>query len=204
MLHALNRLWTRRPPVAAADTFRAWLSRRAAYAAQKCVLGYCEVKAGTNKEILFKEAAFRAALDTCRWEGFAAVLDDLVILSWRRLAPHAAGREPALADALAAVHRAVLEEEPLPPHRPQGWDDAVAVFTARFAEERTMPPRPPAEVARRAAKRIMDRLPIHENHRRSDGEAIVGAVQFHVVAAWDAMLQEVDAEAVAADLLRDG
>lgn len=200
MLGALRTLWAARPSVATAAALREFLSRQAAYAAQSSVMGYCEVKAGPDKDTLFREAEFRAALDACRWEGFAAVLADLSVLAWTRLAPHAPGREAALAEALVSVFRAVLEEAPRPAHRPGGWDDCVAVFAARMAEARLRPQHPPAEVARVAAKRIMDTLPIHENHRRTDREAIVGAVQFRIVAAWDAMLREMDAAAVAADL----
>ena len=201
MLSALKNLWSSKPPVADADAFRDWLSRQASYAAQKSVVSYCEVKAGTNKEQLFKEAEFRAALDVCRWESFAAVLSDLTVLSWMRFAPLAVGHEAALAGSLTTLYRSVLEGQSRPAHRPDGWDDAISAFAARMAEERLQPPRAPSEVARNAAKRIMDTLPIHENHRRTDREAIVGAVQFHTVAAWDALLQEVDADSVVAALL---
>lgn len=201
MLNALRALWAAPPRAATADELRVFLSRRAAFAAQKAVTDYCEVKAGLNRDHLFAEAAFRDALAACRWESFAAVLSDLLVLAHAHLAPHVAGRETALAERLAEVGRAILADEPPPAHRPDGWDDVTVAIAARLAETAGHPPRPPAEVARAAAQRVLATLPIHENHRRTDREAIVGAVRFHIVSAWDAMLIEVDAAATAADLL---
>lgn len=201
MIQALKKLWAGGPRVGTARSFHDFLSEQAAYAAQKSVLGYCEVKSGRNRDKLFAEPEFKAGLERCRWESFAAVLADLIVLAETRLAPHAVGRERELSERLVAVYAAVLDAHPRPEHRPDGWEDAVAVFRARMAEV----PRPavvsPAEVARVGARRIMDTLPIHENHRREDKPAIVGAVQFHLVAAWDVLVDEVDAAAVAADLL---
>lgn len=201
MLNALKSLWASTPRAATAAEMQAFLSRRAAFAAQKAVIDYCEVKAGLNRDKLFAEPAFREALAACRWESFAAVLSDLLILAHTHLAPHVAGRESALADGLAEMGRAILASGAPPAHRPEGWDDVTVAIAARLAETAGQPPRSPAEVARAAAQRVLATLPIHESHRRTDREAITGAVRFHIVAAWDAMLIEVDAPAVAADLL---
>ncbi|NYZ11550.1 hypothetical protein HL658_03230 [Azospirillum sp. RWY-5-1] len=202
-MSALKSLWTSAPRAATVDDLRTFLSRRAAFAAQKAVTDYCEVKAGLNRDALFAEASFRDALTACRWESFAAVLSDLLVLAHTHLAPHVAGHETVLAERLAGVGRAILAAEPPPAHRPEGWDDVTVAIASRLAETAGHPPRPPAEVARAAARRVLATLPIHENHRRTDREAIVGAVRFHIVSAWDAMLIEVDAAATAADLLSD-
>ncbi|MGQ9368407.1 hypothetical protein [Azospirillum sp. ST 5-10] len=200
MWDALRALWQGTPPVASAPAFRAFLDAQAAFAAQKSVLPYCEVKAGLNRERLFAEADFKRALDRCRWESFAAVLADLLVLAHARLAEHGGGGD--LADALAALYAAILEAHPRPDHRPAGWDDLTAAFPARLAAVRLEGAADPGEVARTAAARVLDTLPIHPAHRRHDREAIVGGVRFQIVAAWEAMERRVDAAAVAADLLR--
>lgn len=201
MLRALKSLWAGSPRAATAADLREFLSRRAAFAAQKTVTDYCEVKAGLNRDKLFAESDFREALAVCRWESYAAVLSDLLVLAHAHLAPHVAGRETALAERLAGIGRAILTGQTLPPHRPEGWDDVTVAMAARLAETAGHPPRPPAEVARASARRVLATLPIHESHRRTDREAIVGGVRFHILSAWDAMLIEVDGPAVAADLL---
>lgn len=198
------RKWLRASPqVASATAFREFLSEQAVFAAQKSVVGYCEVKAGNNRDTLFAEQEFRDALDRCRWESYAAVLADLLVLAYRYLRDHAGGRDEALTAALARLYPAILDQQPRPAHRPDGWDDITAPFPARLEQARLEGVAGPAEVARVAARRIHQVLPIHEAHRRTDREAIDGAVRFHMVAAWDQMARKVDAAAVTADLLKE-
>ncbi|HYG88962.1 MAG TPA: hypothetical protein VD978_22195 [Azospirillum sp.] len=167
-------------------------------------MSYCEVKAGANRDKLFAEKEFQDALARCRWESFAAVLADLLLLAHRYLRAHADGQERALATALARLYPAILDAQPRPPHRVEGWEDVAVPFAARLEQARIDGVAAPAEVARTAARRVLQVLPIHEEHRRHDREAIEGAVRFHTVAAWETMVRRVDAAAVAADLLREG
>lgn len=189
------------PQVTSSAAFREFLSEQAVFAAQKSVVSYCEVKAGNNRDTLFAEQEFREALDRCRWESYAAVLADLLVLAYRHLRDHADGRDEALTAALARLYPAILDGQPRPAHRPDGWDDVTAPFPARLEQVRLEGVSGPSEVARTGARRIHQVLPIHEAHRRTDREAIDGAVRFHLVAAWDQMLRKVDAAAVADDLL---
>lgn len=203
MLGTLRKWWKAEPEVASLDAFREFLTMQAVFAAQKSVLSYCEVKAGTNRDQLFAEAEFRQALDHCRWESYAAVLADVLVLAYRLLRGHAGGRDEELITALARLYPVLLETQPRPTHRADGWDDLTAPFTARLERLRIDGVAAPAEVARMSARRIWQVLPIHETHRRTDREAIEGAVRFHLVAVWEAMARQIDAPAITAALLRD-
>jgi len=202
MLASLRKWWKAEPEVASPGAFLDFLVRQAVYASQKSVMGYCEVKTGNNRDQLFAEAEFRRALDLCRWESFAAVLADVLVLAYRLLRDHADGRDGDLTRALASLYPVLLDAQPRPAHR-NGWDDLTAPFAARLEQLRLDGVPAPGEVARTGARRILQVLPIHENHRRTDREAIEGAVRFHLVAVWEAMVRQVDAPAVAAALLRE-
>ncbi|HEY0835862.1 MAG TPA: hypothetical protein VGE72_18305 [Azospirillum sp.] len=204
MLSVLRKWWKADPEIASLDAFGEFLSVQAVFASQKSVMSYCEVKAGTNRDKLFAEAEFRRALDVCRWESFAAVLADVLVLAFRLLRDHTDGRDGELAAALARLYPVLLRSHPAPAHRGDGWDDLVGPFAARLEQLRLDGVVAPAEVARTGARRILQVLPIHENHRRTDREAIEGAVRFHLVAVWEAMTRRVDAPAVASALLREG
>ncbi|WP_237215109.1 hypothetical protein, partial [Falsiroseomonas oryziterrae] len=96
------------------DALQAFLAAQAAFVAQKTVLDYCRVKAGRHERETFADPDFRAALDHCRWQVFAASVLDVTAMAEAWLRPHAAGQEPALADALARLGGAVLDGAPAP------------------------------------------------------------------------------------------
>jgi len=202
MLKAIRGWLRNTPEVNTRPAFGDFLTEQAFFASQKSVVSYCEVKAGVNRDKLFAEQEFQEALTRCRWESFAAVLADLTLLSYRFLRDHAAGREADLAAALVRLYAALLDAQARPSHRPEGWEDVVLPLAARLEQARVEGVASPSEVARTAARRVMQVLPIHEEHRRQDREAIEGAVRFHTVAVWEAMGRRVDAPAVAAALLK--
>ena len=129
MLHSpgshMTTLWRRlqsrlRPvPIATADALKAFVEERAAFIAQKCAIDYCRGKTGLASYALFTEKPFLDALDVCRWETFAAVLGDLLIITEGCLRPHLApAQHSALREALIGVHAAALTQLPAPAHRP--------------------------------------------------------------------------------------
>jgi len=205
VLRLLARFWkgSEQGRVTTGPELANFLSRRAAFAAQKAVIGYCEVKAGVDRDKLFAYPDFQRELEICRWESFAAVLADSVVLAEGLLRPHAGGPggAAALGARLAALYRDVLAAERRPPHRPDGWDDLAGPFALRLAEAQAAPPRGPAEIAAHACRRVTETLPIQPEHKRADRESIHGGVKFQFLALHDALLRALDPAAVAADLL---
>lgn len=183
-----------------------FLSAQAAYAAQRSTTTYCEVKAGVNRNKLFSEPTFLEELGRCRWEAFAAVLADAILITEAKLRPLAG--DPAgvarLGDRLGRLYAERLAAEQRPAHRPDGWADLTDPFPARLAEAQSLPPKRPDEIANHSVRVVMDTLPIHPDHRRSDREAISGGVKFYILALHEALEKELDAPAVMADLAAGG
>ena len=199
--HLWRRLASRlRPaPITTAGALKAFLVERAALIAQKCAIDYCRGKTGLASYALFAEQPFLKALDVCRWETFAAVLGDLFILTEGRLRQHAtAEQRPVLCRGLLDAYGAILAEMPLPAHRPQGWDDVIASFSARFSEASDGSPRQALDLADHSAKRLFDTLPIHLSMRKLDEEVVYGAVRFRMIA----VSQELERRLVGMDLPR--
>ncbi|MBY0336285.1 MAG: hypothetical protein K2X11_06705, partial [Acetobacteraceae bacterium] len=101
----LGRLF-RRAPRDEPALLGQFLHAQSAFVAQKTVLDYCRVKAGRHEKRLFGDADFQAALLHCRWEVFLAALSDVTAVLFHHLRAAAAGREAALAAALARLHAA--------------------------------------------------------------------------------------------------
>lgn len=199
----MRRLWPQlkarlRPArIDTAAALRRFIEERAALIAQKCAIDYCRGKTGLASYALFTEKPFIEALDVCRWETFAVVLGDLLILAGGHLRPHAASAEARLPDVLQGMYRAILEAQPAPGHRAEGWSDLVTAFDERLRQV-AWPPRT-MDLADHSAKRLFDTLPIHISMRKLDREVVYGAVRFRMIAVG----QEMERRFAGADLARE-
>lgn len=176
-----------------------FLSRHAAFIAQKVAEDYCRNKVGLSHYALSEEATFREAMAICRWEGYAAVLAGLAVITQRLLVD--AGFDAERVDAaLVRLCGRALAQHPVPAHRPQGWDDVLAALPARLRAARAEPPWPFAEVAASAGRSLFAVLPIHSSYREFDEPVVIGAVHFNFVGFADRLRREMDAAAVGRDL----
>jgi len=198
----MRRLWPllkarlRPAPIDTAAALRAFIEERAALIAQKCAVDYVRGKTGLASYALFTEKPFLTALDVCRWETFAVVLGDLLILAGGYLRPQAAGAEARLPDALLGLYKAILESMPAPQHRAEGWSDLPEAFAQRL--KHVAWPARTLDLADHSAKRLFDTLPIHISMRKLDEEVVYGAVRFRMVA----VNQEMERRLSTADLAR--
>lgn len=203
-LHELPRrliAYFRPPPIASASQLGTFLAERAALLAQKCAIDYCRGKTGLASYALFTEKPFLEALDVCRWETFAAALEDLILLAHGELRAHVSDEQrPRLSSALLALHSALLAAHPAPAHRPRGWSDAIEGFAARLHAAPSAPPRV-LELANHSAKRLFDTLPIHITMRELDEEVVYGAVRFRMIAISQDLRRRMRAAEVAANLV---
>lgn len=188
-------------PIATAGALQSFVAERAAFVAQKCAIDYCRGKTGLASYALFTEKPFLDALDVCRWETFAAVLEDLILLAEAQLRGHLVDQQrPRLSAALLALHSAVLSAHPAPAHRLHGWSDAAQGFALRLRSAGNGAPRI-LDLADHAAKRLFDTLPIHINMRELDEEVVYGAVRFRMIAISQEMRRRVRSRDVAASLI---
>jgi hypothetical protein len=199
----MRRLWPQlkarlRPPrIDTAAALRLFIEQRASLIAQKCPIDYVRGKTGLASHALFTEKPFLAALDICRWETFAAVLGDLLILAGGHLRPQEP--EARLQEALVRTYQTILESQPAPRHRSEGWGDLPETFAQRLRHV-AWPPRT-LDLADHSAKRLYDTLPIHISMRKLDEEVVYGAVRFRMVAVGQEMERRFAAPELARELL---
>ena len=196
----LQRVMSRLRParIASVDALGVFLQERASLIAQKCAIDYCRGKTGLASYALFTERAFLDALEVCRWETFATVLGDLLILAEAALRPHAQGEQrERLCGALIGMHARILASMTAPAHRAQGWDDMAGSVALRLRSAAAGPPQQALDVADHSAKRLFDTLPIHPSYRELDEEIVYGAVRFRMIA----VNQELQRRVAAAELV---
>jgi hypothetical protein len=158
-----------------------FLDRESAQIAQRSIIGYVHVKTRLPLHELTKERPFAEAFEVARWEAYAAILADLMLVLHGVLSPAAAGGAAALREPLLRLYRDLLARHPLPAHRATGWDDAVIALDGRLTSAALAPPESIAKIAEHSAKRVYDTLPIHKSLRQPDKPAIVANVQFLIV-----------------------
>lgn len=186
--------------VASAASLAAFLDRNASLVSQKTVIGYCLVKTSLPIHELTKEKAFADAYDVAIWEGYAAVLADLVMVAEAHLRPLAGNHSDEIARGLIRLHRDILAGRPAPASRPHGWTADTEALRDRLREHQGVAPKPIREIAETAGERIFAALPIHERLRKPDKPAAVAGVQFLMVGLAHEFEQQIDGPAVVAEL----
>lgn len=196
------RRWFDPGPIDTAAELQKFLDERTAFAAQKNIVAYCQMKTRVHLPDLLKEKVFQEAFDRSRWESFALVLSDLLIIVDGDLGTGLGEKDrEALAGRMGTMYRAILNGHPRPAHRPDGWDDAFEAFDRRLAVARMAPPKPVLEVASHSAQKLFELLPIHTSLRGKDAMSVEGGVRFLIAAATDALGRRMRREPLLADLL---
>lgn len=195
---------SRRPPRAIdVDGLANVLDREAAFLAQQTSIEYSRARTGLLAQRLFTEDAFIAALDVCRWETFAAVLADMIVIVEGRLRPLVGSHQVELRSMLERIFASILARYPLPDHRQEGWGDVLEALSPRLAQVQLGPPRPPHSVAFRSAKRLFETLPFHPSVRKNDRQMVVNSVRFGMVRFSEHLTRDVDLSAIAAHVAVD-
>jgi hypothetical protein len=171
-----------------------FIAGRAAFVSQKSTVEYCRARAGIYWDKLFLEDEFVRAMEFCRWEAYAAVLEDLAEVALIYLRRCGAEGLPA-ADAVRGSAWSALIRHPVPPHR-ASWDDALEEIGARLRRAAMAAPRPVHEVGRPSAKRVFKVLPIHTNLTRQDREVVTNNIRFLLCRVYADMEAELDGAAI--------
>ena len=200
MLRWLRRLKPdARGAVRTPDALAEFLSRHAAFITQKCGDTYCRAKVGVMHHAMAEEQTYKDANAVCRWEGYAEMLAAMMALTGRTLVE--AGAEAEVVDrALHDMYVRVLESQPRPAHRAEGWGDVIAALPARLSAARAHPQPRLVDVAAAAGRRLFEVLPIHTRYRAHDEEIVVNSVMFHFVGYSDKFRRQVDVAALVRSL----
>ena len=134
-----------------------FLDREAAHLAQRSVLDFMRNELGNLSPHAFADPAFQAKIAISRWEGFAAILADMIVLAHVRLRETGTPRE-VLDARLGDLYGAILSGHPVPAHRSHDWSADIAALRTRLAGRPVGPASPQAD-AQATGSKIFDTLP---------------------------------------------
>lgn len=191
------------PPIEAASSLHVFLSGEASYLAQRSTYEFCRNTLAYFGQWVFDDERFNDAFRICRWEAFAAILADMIMVADGHFRAVQRDGETGLIGPLQRLQGEILRAYPLPTHRPQGWADVTDRVGCRLAQARLAAPAKVGDIARTAARRIYDVLPLYSENQEEDFRVIENAIRFGLIAFDGKFRTRVRSAAVVADLLRD-
>lgn len=165
-------------PIRDRAALQQFLSSQASYLAQRTSLEFSRNTLGYYNQHLWHNDKFLDAMRVSRWETFAALVEDMIVLLEGKLRGTEQVQHDTLRDGLVALAGDILGAYPLPPHRPQGWSDVLDRLALRLAAAQSAPPANHMDIAKVSARRFYDTMPVRSANRPADVAVIEGAVRF--------------------------
>jgi len=138
-------------------------------------------------------------MERCKWEGFAAIAGDLILIVETELRPHGSGPGGAgTAGVWRRLYREVLAAQAMPEHRADtGWTDRLAEFDLALDAHRALPARGVEELCEHSAEVLLAFAPVEDAIRKLDREMVVNNVKFRFIDHIDALRRRADWPALA-------
>jgi hypothetical protein len=191
----LLTIGARRGRVRTLPELAAAIGEGAAFLAQGASYSYIRARSGTMGPRLMQDAGFGAGMERCKWEGFAAIAGDLILIVETELRQHGSGT----ADAWRRLYREVLAAQEMPEHRADtGWADRLAEFDLRLDAHLALPARGVEDLSEHSAEVLLAFAPVEDAIRKLDREMVVNNVQFRFIDHVDALRRRTDWPALAA------
>jgi hypothetical protein len=146
---------------------------------------------------LMQDARFGAGMERCKWEGFAAIAGDLILIVETELRPHGSGT----AGAWRRLYREVLAAQKMPEHRANtGWADRLTEFDLALEAHLALPARGVEDICEHGAGVLLAFAPVEEAIRKLDREMVVNNIKFRFIDHVDALRRRADWPALASAL----
>jgi uncharacterized membrane protein len=187
-----------KPKVRSIAALQQFLESEAAHLAQRSIIDFTRNELGVLSSQAFADQRFQDRLAVSRWDGFAGILADMVVLAHACL--QAAGTPRDALDArLGDLYAAILATHPVPEHRPQGWDAEIAALRTRLAN-RADDPASPQAYAEATGARIFETLPFAPRDPVENRMVLCNAFAFGLIAFNDRLRRLLVAPAVRDEL----
>ena len=182
LVHRFTPL-AKKHPITTREHLLHFLDNNAAYIAQKCAYAYCHARMGKLAYDALKEPYFQNKMEICRWEGYAVILSDLVLLTafWFQ---EQLGKQTPTTKEFAKLYRDVLARHPIPPHR-KDWREQYKTFDRRIAVALKNRPLSVKRIARSGGKNLFNLVPMGQIFKTNDEEIFLSTVRLCIMNADD-------------------
>lgn len=201
----LLNLFNRKPPITSVAALEEFVDSRAAFMVQKCIFEYARARSGILSPKLFKEPAFRAAVEQSRWLNYPLCLQNVALMAEHVLRPHAGAQGAAMRRGLAVMVANICARYPVPPGSAADfWSEANTRIRRRIDQAGLAGPRPVKDLPHETAREFFSRLPIHADLRSYDRELVTNNLRANLCRAHDDLLATADVPALARSVIASG
>jgi hypothetical protein len=203
MMGLLNSL-RRRTAIGTRAELATFLDRQAAFLVQKCIFEYSRARSGVLSPQLFKEAAFKAAVEKARWRNYPLCLQNSALMVEHTLRPQAKESAPAMREGLIAVVGAVCRKYPTPAGVEKDfWTDSGKQIAQRIRQAGLAAPRPVKDIPHDTAEAFFAGLPIHSDLTSFDFELITNNIRVNLCRAYEDFIAAANQQALIAALVAE-
>ena len=189
-----------KPKVHSLAALQQLLESEAAYLAQRSIVDFTRNELGMLSSQAFGDQRFQDRLAVSRWDGFAGILADMIVLTQACLQSAGVPRD-RLDGRLGDLYVAILAAHPVPDHRPHGWEPEIAALRARLASRAPDEPASPQAYAQATGARIFETLPFAPRDPVENRMVLCNAFAFGLIAFNDRLRRLLVAPSVRDELL---
>ena len=195
----------RKPAISDLPALSDFLDSRAAFLVQKCLYEYSRARSGILSSKLFKEAAFKEAMEAARWGNYPLCLQHVTIMVEHTLRAGAGNEAGAMREGLIVGVAAVCHRYPVPKGFDAGfWRAADHRVAQRVRLAGLAAPHPIKDLPQETASEFLEKLPIHADLRQFDFELVTNNLRVNLCRAHEDFLAMADAPALVSALVAAG
>ena len=165
----------RKRPIATREQLIRFLDDNAAYIAQKCAYAYCHARMGKLAYDALKEPYFQEKMEVCRWEGYAIMLEDLLLNTAFWFYECLITKMPETKE-FENLYRDVLALHPIPSHR-KDWRERQKAFDRRITFALKNRPLSIKQIADVGGKALFELVPMGQIFKDNDKEIFLSTVR---------------------------
>ena len=187
----------RRPAIASCAGAADFLDSHSAFMVQKCIYEYARARSGLLSSQLFKEAAFKTAMEHARWRNYPLCLRNCVLMVEQTLRPEAGAAAPAVREGLIAAIEDVCRRYPVPRGMdPDFWTSAQENITRRIRQAGLAGPRPVKDFPLETANEFFVGLPLHPDLTTFDFQLVTNNLRVNLCRAHEDFIAAADLPAL--------
>ncbi len=193
------RFWRREPSVVTVADLVRYVETRSKFVSQTTLYGYIKTRAGTRYVSLYEDELFTRSVNIAKWEIYLACLCDLATYAAASLGREATAGAGELEALAIHIVDSAIEDEEIPPERPQGFGDARDAYAKRAhatAWHQIEPGEAPFENSLSA---LVEWAPVADELKMHDVKIVRNSMRFKWKSVRNQLGDLLDAEAVLAD-----